>query len=232
MPDRLCARRVLADACRSRPTSIIAAGRAAAPSRTAATISASSCRSGRELGGPLFFAHYSFLGLDPRGLTDRYADYWAQNVAHTLHQPGALHRQSRPLQGLRPDCWGLTASDTFDGYTAHSPTQRPRRHLADRRALLLALFAGGKPRGAPPFPRRRSAAGFCGEYGFQRRLQPERDWFAESYLAIDQGPIVVMIENFRSGLLWRLFMSCPEVAGRPRQARLRTPAARRLNASR
>ena len=61
---------------------------------------------GMPYGGPLFFTHYSFCGLDPRGLTDRYADYWAQNVhhvrinrAHCIANPGEIRGLRRILLG-------------------------------------------------------------------------------------------------------------------------------------
>ena len=50
-----------------------------------------------------------------------------------------------------------------------------------------------------------------GEYGFKDAFNLTENWFASSYLAIDQGPIIVMIENYRSGLIWKLFMSHPDV---------------------
>ena len=49
------------------------------------------------------------------------------------------------------------------------------------------------------------------EYGFVDAFNETKNWVAESHLAIDQGPIIVMIENYRSGLLWKLFMSCAEI---------------------
>jgi hypothetical protein len=50
-----------------------------------------------------------------------------------------------------------------------------------------------------------------GEYGFFDAFNPSRNWVSDGYLAIDQGPILVMIENHRSGLLWELFMKNAEV---------------------
>ena len=50
-----------------------------------------------------------------------------------------------------------------------------------------------------------------GVYGFYDAFSETANWYPKKYLAIDEGPIVVMIENYRSGLLWKLFMSCPEV---------------------
>ena len=165
---------------------------------------------GPDHGGPLFFAHYSFLGLDPRGLVDRYADYWKQNLAHTLVNREHCVRNPNGFEGYGPDCWGLTASDDHRGYAAHAPDNdqgviSPTAALSSfpytpdhsMRALRHFLtVAGGR---------------LWGEYGFKDAFNETHGWCADSYLAMDQGPIVAMIENHRSGLLWDLFMSCPEV---------------------
>ncbi len=165
---------------------------------------------GPDQGGPLFFAHYSFLGLDPRTLRDVHADYWQQNMAqvainraHCLANPGHF-------KGYGAECWGLTASDDPDGYDAHAPghdngTISPTAALSsfpyDPDAAFAALrhflsAHGGK---------------IWGRFGFTDAFNETRDWWADTFLAIDQGPIVVMIENYRSQLLWDLFMRVPEV---------------------
>ena len=154
---------------------------------------------GFDYGGPLFFSQYSFLGLDPHGLKDDYADYWEQNLNHTLinYKHGA-------------NCWGLTAGDTYDGYNAYSPnndfgTIAPTAALSafpytpEYSMLALKHFyfdMGDK---------------LWNEYGFIDGFNETRNWYAHSQLAIDQGPIIVMIENYRSGLLWKLFMNAPEI---------------------
>ena len=163
----------------------------------------------REKGGPLFWAHYSFLGLDPRGLKDRYADYWTHNRNHTL-----LNRQhcvENPLDypGYGENCWGLTASYSVKFYAAHSPGRdlgviSPTAALSsfpytpDYSMVVLKHFfdMGDK---------------LWGPYGFYDAFSEKANWYPKKYLAIDQGPIVVMIENHRTALLWDLFMSCPEV---------------------
>jgi hypothetical protein len=165
---------------------------------------------GPDYGGPLFFAHYSFLGLDPRGLTDRYADYWQQNVNHTLINREHCIRNPHHFRGYGADCWGLTASDDHLGYGAHAPDNdlgviTPTAALASfpytpehsMRALRHFYHALGDR--------------IWGEYGFVDAFSEAHDWYAKWHLAIDQGPIVVMIENHRSRLLWRLFMSCSEI---------------------
>lgn len=165
---------------------------------------------GPEGGGPLFFSHYSFLGLDPRGLRDRYADYWAQAVAHVRINHDHCLRNPGGFAGYGPDCWGLTASDSPAGYDAHSPTNdlgviSPTAALSSlpylREESLRALRHFHHDRGGQ----------LWGEYGFIDAFSPATGWEARTHLAIDQGPIVVMIENARTGLLWRLFMSCPEI---------------------
>jgi hypothetical protein len=165
---------------------------------------------GMPYGGPLFFTHYSFCGLDPHGLRDRYADYWEQNVRHARINYAHCVANPRDHAGYGPDCWGLTASDDPDGYSAHAPdndngTISPTAALASfpytpeesMRALRHFLTAHGER--------------VWGRYGFVDAFCERRDWYADTFLAIDQGPIVLMIENFRTGLLWKLFMSVPEV---------------------
>lgn len=164
---------------------------------------------GAPYGGPLFFAHYSFCGLDPRGLKDRYADYWAQNLAHVRINYEHCRRNPKRHKGYGPSSWGLTASDDPDGYSAHAPendngTISPTAALASMpytpkesmRALRHFLKAGDR---------------LWGRFGFTDAFNETRDWYADTFLAIDQGPIIVMIENHRTGLLWNLFMSIPEI---------------------
>jgi hypothetical protein len=165
---------------------------------------------GPDRGGPLFFAHYSFLGLDPRGLADRYADYFEQNVAHTLINRAHCVENPNGFAGYGPDCWGLTASDDPNFYAAHQPSE-DNGVISPTAALASFPYAPEYSMQALRHFRTALGGRLWGDYGFKDAFRPNGDWIAESYLAIDQGPIVVMIENFRSALLWRLFMSCPEV---------------------
>lgn len=165
---------------------------------------------GPDFGGPLFFAHYSFMGLDPRGLVDGYADYFQQNTAHALINRAHCLTNPGEFAGYGADAWGLTASDTFDGYNAHSPSNDTG--VITPTAALASM---------PYVPKEAMAAlrGFLtamdgrliGPRGFVDAFSPGRGWIAQSHLAIDQGPIIIMIENHRSALLWNLFMSAPEV---------------------
>jgi hypothetical protein len=165
---------------------------------------------GPEQGGPLFFAHYSFMGLDPRGLKDRYADYWEQNRAHTLINRAHCLANPNRCKGYGDACWGLTASDNDTGYSAHAP-DNDLGIITPTAALASMPYAPAESQQAARHFYEHLGEKIWGDYGFKDSFSESRDWVAPSYLAIDQGPIVVMIENHRSGLLWKLFMSCPEV---------------------
>jgi hypothetical protein len=165
---------------------------------------------GFDYGGPLFFSQYSFLGLDPRGLKDQYADYWEQNRNHTLINYAYCVDNPKKFKGYGPDCWGLTASDTYNGYNAHSPTN-DLGTITPTAALSAFPYTPDKSMKALRHFYNDLGDKLWGIYGFADAFNESKDWVAGSYLAIDEGPIVAMIENYRSGLLWRLFMSCPEV---------------------
>lgn len=165
---------------------------------------------GGDYGGPLFFAHYSFLGLDPRHLSDQYADYWTQNVNHTLINQAYCASNPKYYAGYSEDCWGLTASDNHEGYSAHSPTN-DKGVITPTAALSSFPYAPEASMKALKFFYYTLGDRLWGKYGFYDAFNVTEGWWADSYLAIDQGPIIVMIENYRSGLLWELFMSDPEV---------------------
>ncbi|MBE0529828.1 MAG: beta-glucosidase [Rhodospirillales bacterium] len=161
-------------------------------------------------GGPLFYSHYSFLGLDPRGLRDRYADYWKQNRAHTLINRAHCVANPHGHAGYGRQCWGLTSCDGNEGYRAFSP-RNDRGVIAPTAALSAMPYAPEESMLALRHFYEDLGDDIWREYGFRDAFNRSRGWVAEGNLAIDQGPIVVMIENHRSGLLWDLFMSCPEV---------------------
>lgn len=165
---------------------------------------------GDDYGGPLFFTHYSFLGLDPRGLKDKYADYWQQNVNHTLINHAYCLENSKKYMGYGDSCWGLTASDTYYGYDAYSPTHDTGT-ITPSAALSAFPYTPEYSMKALKNFYYNLGDSIWGQYGFVDAFNQTKNWYAKSYLAIDEGPIVVMIENYRSGLLWKLFMSCGEV---------------------
>jgi hypothetical protein len=165
---------------------------------------------GPEKGGPLFFTHYSFLGLDPKRLKDGHADYWEQNKAHVLINRQHCIDNPNHFKGYSADSWGLTACDSPGGYDAHSPTN-DKGVIAPTAALSSMPYTPIYSMQALRHFYEDLGDKLWGRYGFVDSFCDDKNWVAQSFLAIDQGPIVVMIENHRSGLLWDLFMSCPEV---------------------
>jgi hypothetical protein len=165
---------------------------------------------GPDYGGPLFFAHFSFLGLDPRRFADRYADYWQQNVAHTLINYEHCVRNPHGYKGYGRNCWGLTSSDDHLGYNGHAP-DRDLGVITPSAALSSLPYTPEHSMAALRHFYHRLGERIWGEYGLVDAFSETHDWYASWHLAIDQGPIVAMIENYRTGLLWNLFMSCPEV---------------------
>ena len=165
---------------------------------------------GASYGGPMFFAHYSFLGLDPRNLKDQYAEYWEQNVAHAKINHAYCAANPKKFYGYSDECWGLTASDIPDGYTASSPTN-DNGTIAPTAAVASIPYTPEESLKAIRYFYYTLGDRLVGEYGFKDSFNLSRRWFAPSYIAIDQGPIILMIENYRTGLLWDLFMKNEEV---------------------
>jgi hypothetical protein len=161
-------------------------------------------------GGPLFFEHYSFLGINPNGLTDAYANYVTQTKNHTLINYTYCVSNPKGWYGYSDSCWGLTASDIQNGYTASSPTNDVS-YIAPTAAISSLPYTPTESIKALKFFYYVLGDKIWGQYGFKDAFSLQNLWFADSYLAIDQGPMIVMIENYRSGLLWNLFTSCPEV---------------------
>jgi hypothetical protein len=165
---------------------------------------------GEDYGGPLFFAHYSFLGLDPRNLSDQYANYWEQNVAHTLINYKYCVDNPKNRRGFGLNCWGLTASDVPYGYSASSPLN-DLGVIAPTAAISSMPYTPEESITALKFFYYTLGDRIWGEYGFNDAFDLSDLWFADSFLAIDQGPEICMIENYRTGFLWNLFMSDAEI---------------------
>jgi hypothetical protein len=167
--------------------------------------------------GPMFWAHYSYLGLDPRGLSDEYANYWNLVQNHAKIQHAFCVTNPWQYEGYGEDCWGLTASYTRNnngstGYAAHSPVN-------DRGVISPTAALSSFP--YTPIESMKAARYFYESTDWKDRLigvagpydafSPHHDWVTPRYLAIDQGTIAPMIENYRTGMLWNLFMQAPEV---------------------
>ncbi len=165
-----------------------------------------------EYGGPLFWAHYSYLGLDPRELSDQYANYWEHNRNQTLINRQWCVENPKKYLGYGEDCWGLTASYSVRFYAGHAPGEENDLGVISPTAAISSI---------PYTPEYSMQAlrhfyfqlgdKIWGDYGFYDAFSIHHNWYPQQYLAIDQGPEIVMIENYRTGLIWKLFMSCPEI---------------------
>lgn len=162
-------------------------------------------------GGPLFFEQYTFMGIDPNGLKDSYnIDYLMQATNHTLINRAYCIENPKHYKGYGEDCWGLTAGDSYKGYVAHCP-EEDRGVIQPTAALSSMPYTPEYSMQALKHFYYDLGSSIWGPYGFADGFSIDQNWYAKSHLAIDQGPIVVMIENYRSGLIWNLFMKIPDV---------------------
>lgn len=165
--------------------------------------------------GPLFWAHYSHLGLNPKNLSDQYANYWTLNVNHS--EINYKHCVNNPgnYVDYGEDCWGLTASytrnsDGSTGYTAHDPGN-DTGVISPTAAISSIPYTPEESLAAMHYFYSKKDI-LLGPAGFYDAYSPHYDdWVTERYLAIDQGPQIIMIENHRTGLLWNLFMQNTDV---------------------
>ena len=167
---------------------------------------------GESTGGPLFFCHYSFLGLDPRALTDRYCNYFQNNKAIATINYRYCVENPKGHEGYGEDAWGLTASDGFWGYCASEPaTHIDEGKITPTGALASFPYTPEESMRAFKHFYRDCGAWLWGEFGFYDAYNPGINWVAPIFMGLNQGPITVMVENYRSGFVWDLFMSNPDV---------------------
>jgi hypothetical protein len=163
-------------------------------------------------GGPLFFTHYSFMGFDPRYIRDRFTNYFvnnrniaAINHAYCVDNPGQYI-------GYDADCWGLTASDDPWGYLAHEPTKdRDNGTITPTGALASFPYTPAESMRALKHFYFDLGDKLWGIYGFRDAFNLSENWIAPIYMGLNQAPITVMIEDYRTGLIWNLFMSNREI---------------------
>ncbi len=178
---------------------------------------------GPRLGGPLFFSHYSFLGINPTDLTDAYANYSTQNTNHSSINYNYCVANPNNFYGYSNLCWGLTASDDdISGYDAHAP-DNDDGVITPSAAISSLVYTPTGSMNALKFFYYTLGDKLWKDYGFVDAFNLKNLWFANSFLAIDQGPQIVMIENYRSKLLWNLFMSCPEIKRGMKQLGFQSP---------
>lgn len=171
---------------------------------------------GMEYGGPLFFTHYSFLGLNPNGLTDKNTNYYDRNRAHALIQIAYAKENPAKHTGYGENCWGFTSSDDpVNGYSSHDLyTKDENGTISPTAATASVVYTPKESLDAIRHFYYDLGSEIFGPYGFYDAFNLDMvkgQQVVHSYLAIDEGPIAVMIENYRSGLLWKLFMSNPEI---------------------
>ncbi len=163
-------------------------------------------------GGPLFWAHYSYLGLNPHGLKDKYADYWKEDSTQAIINYKWCVDNPKHFAGYAKNNWGLTASYSTRGYAAHAPDLRNDLGVISPSAAISSMpYTPQQTLAAIRFWYDSLGDKLWGKYGFYDAFSEQAAWYPPRYLAIDQGPEIVMIENYRSGLLWNLFMNAPEV---------------------
>lgn len=162
---------------------------------------------GRPYGGPLFFTHYSYIGLDPRQLTDAYANYFEANQAVTRIQHAYAVENPRHHKGYSAVCWGLTSSQNPRGYKGHAPnSDRDDGTIAPTAAISAFPYTPAESMATLKHFYFDRGATLWGPFGFYDAFNDNADWVSPSFLAIDQGPMGPMIENHRSGLPWKMFM--------------------------
>jgi hypothetical protein len=184
---------------------------------------------GPRLGGPLFFTHYSFIGLDPRRITDAYANYYDNNRAISLMQHRYAIDNPHKHEGYGKLVWGLTASRNPDGYKAHRPgnSDQDDGTIAPTAAISAFPYTSVESMATLSHFYHELGSKLWGPFGFYDAFNPGADWVSSRYLAIDQGPMAPMIENHRTGLPWKMFMKSDvarDILAKLKEAR---PAARR-----
>ncbi|MBD0364844.1 MAG: hypothetical protein ICV53_01890 [Flavisolibacter sp.] len=163
-------------------------------------------------GGPLFFIHYSFMGPDPHQISDTYTNYFTNNKNIALINYRYCVENPGGYVGYGDSCWGLTASDGPYRYSADEPVLRQDRgKMAPTGAISSFPYTPEESMKALKNYYYNYGHFLWGEYGFRDAFNLTQNWCSEIYMGLNQAPMVVMIENYRTGLIWKLFMSNPEI---------------------
>lgn len=163
-------------------------------------------------GGPLFLSHYSFIGLDPRRMADSFVTegYFIRNVKQTLSNRGYCLYEAPAANRYSQNFWGLTASQIKDDYAASGPLN-DRGVVAPTAALASIIYTPHYSLEVLQNLKEGFGGRFWGRFGPYDAISLRDDWVSPHTLAIDQLPMVSMVENYRSGLLWRLLMDDPDI---------------------
>ncbi len=167
---------------------------------------------GVEGGGPLFFTHYSYLAYDPHALSDRYTNYFVNNRNIALINHAYCVENPKRFDGYGDDAWGLTASDGPFDYAADAPvTWQDNGKITPTGAIASFPYTPDESMKALKNYYYNYGSILWGEYGFRDAFSPAYHWCSDLYMGLNQAPMTVMIENYRTGLLWHLFMQNHEI---------------------
>lgn len=164
---------------------------------------------GEGTGAEPFFTHFSFMGFDPRGIRDKYTNYFENNRAINLINYRYCQENPMKFAGYGPDCWGLSV-----GINAGGGRAEPRDDngtISVMASLASMPYTPAESLAALKHFYRDLGAKVWGIYGFHDGFNETQNWFEEVYMALNQAPITVMIENQRTGLVWKNFMANPEI---------------------
>ncbi len=161
--------------------------------------------------GPLFFTHYSYMGYDPHGRRDKYADYFENNRNEALMSQAYSIANPLHMKGYGADCWGLTAVDGPDGYDEYKPFVTDDGTIAPTGAISSFAYTPAQSMLALKHFYRDLGAQVWSIYGFRDAFNEQENWYSGITMGLNQAPQVVMIENYRSGLIWKCFMANPEI---------------------
>jgi exo beta-1,2-glucooligosaccharide sophorohydrolase (non-reducing end) len=163
-------------------------------------------------GGPLFFTHYSYMGCDPHFITDKYTNYFNNNTAIAKINYNYCVANPNHYKGYGEHAWGLTASDGPYDYSADEPVKdRDKGKLAPTGAISSFPYTPEESMQALKNYYYNYGSFLWGEYGFKDAFNLTENWCSEIYMGLNQAPMVVMIENYRTGLVWKLFMQNEEI---------------------
>ena len=165
-------------------------------------------------GGPLFFTHYSYMGFDPHSFHDRYtsASYFENNRNIALISHAYSIANPKHYEGYGANAWGLTASDGPYGYVPHAPDNaNDLGTITPTGALASFPYTAEASMEAFKHYYRDLGATMWDIYGPRDAYNPRQNWISPIYMGLNQAPIVTMIENYRSGIVWKSFMANPEI---------------------
>jgi hypothetical protein len=164
-------------------------------------------------GGPLFFTHYSYMGFDPHAATDRFTNYFENNRNIARINRAYCIANPKHFEGYSAESWGLTASDGPEGYNPSAPDKEDDRGIMTPTGALSSFpYTPEASMAALKHFYRDEGSWLWGIYGPRDAFDAHEHWVSPIYMGLNQAPIAVMIENYRTGLIWKWFMSNPEIA--------------------